>query len=485
MIITRLQAENFKKLRAVEIVPGEGSVVPIRGRNAQGKTSVLDAIQAALGGKAVMPSRPVRAGEEAGAIRLELDQGALVVRRTFDAEGGGQIIVESGDGARYPSPQKMLDTLYASVAFDPLAFTRLDAPKQVEVLRRLVKLDVDIDALAASNKRDFEARTEKNREAKRERTILDQMPVYQDLPAEPIDTAELEQRIVEAAGHNAELEGRRANRENAREKIVQHRSAAEEAKVRAAALRAQAADLDELAVRHEAGADELQRRLDEAGDLPEPVDVSAVQAEVAEARTTNERIGVMKRRAAQVQLVATLEQDSQALTERMEQRDKERAEALARAVMPVDGLSLGEGEVLFNGIPLEQASSAEQLRVSTAIGMAGNPKLRVMLVRDGSLLDEDGEKLLATMAEENSFQLWVEAVDTSGKVGIVMEDGAVKDAPEPEPIAPKRRKKEEVFADAAVAATGGGVLANEQLEAEMNRAVERPARASESLFGDD
>jgi hypothetical protein len=30
------------------------------------------------------------------------------------------------------------------------------------------------------------------------------------------------------------------------------------------------------------------------------------------------------------------------------------------------------------------------------------------------------------MAEEKDFQVWIESVDTSGKVGIFMEEGEVK-----------------------------------------------------------
>ena len=49
MRIISLQAENIKRLKAVEITP-EGDIVVIAGRNGQGKTSVLDSIWYALGG---------------------------------------------------------------------------------------------------------------------------------------------------------------------------------------------------------------------------------------------------------------------------------------------------------------------------------------------------------------------------------------------------------------------------------------------------
>jgi hypothetical protein len=112
----------------------------------------------------------------------------------------------------------------------------------------------------------------------------------------------------------------------------------------------------------------------------------------------------------------------------MEAREQAKRDAIAAAEMPVGGLGFGSGEVLLNGLPFEQASDAEQLRASTAIAMAANPKLRVIRIRDGSLLDEGGLSLLADWAKERDYQVWIERVDTSGKHGIVLEDGHVKAA---------------------------------------------------------
>jgi hypothetical protein len=81
--------------------------------------------------------------------------------------------------------------------------------------------------------------------------------------------------------------------------------------------------------------------------------------------------------------------------------------------------------VTYRGLPFDQASSAEQLRVSVAIAMAAHPKLRVLRIKDGSLLDERSLAMLEEMAEAADYQVWVERVDTSGAVGIVMEDGAI------------------------------------------------------------
>src|SRR3970040_1173840 len=102
-----LTAENGKKLVAVEIHP-TGDVVTISGRNGAGKTSVLDSIWWALAGTSAIQKQPIRKGQKRARIRL--DMGELIVERKF-SESGSTLAVESADGARYPSPQKMLDAL--------------------------------------------------------------------------------------------------------------------------------------------------------------------------------------------------------------------------------------------------------------------------------------------------------------------------------------------------------------------------------------
>jgi hypothetical protein len=91
--------------------------------------------------------------------------------------------------------------------------------------------------------------------------------------------------------------------------------------------------------------------------------------------------------------------------------------------------------VLFNEIPLDQVSAAERVRVALAISMALNPKLRVLRITDGSLLDTDSWKIITEMAEKNDFQVWVEVVDESGSVGFYIEDGSVKAVEEAKPEA--------------------------------------------------
>lgn len=103
-----------------------------------------------------------------------------------------------------------------------------------------------------------------------------------------------------------------------------------------------------------------------------------------------------------------------------------REEAIRKAKFPVEGLGLGAIGVTLGGIPFEQCSSAEQLRVSVAIGIALNPKLKVLLCRDASVLDEDSLKLVADMAAKAGAQVWVERVETDGAVSVIIEDGHVK-----------------------------------------------------------
>ena len=116
----------------------------------------------------------------------------------------------------------------------------------------------------------------------------------------------------------------------------------------------------------------------------------------------------------------------QTLTEQIDTVDESKSAGIAAAKMPIDGLGFDETGVTYGGMPLKQCSSSEQLRVSTAVAMALNPQIRVLRITDGSLLDSDNLATLEELARAHGFQIWVEKVDESGKVGIVIEEGRVK-----------------------------------------------------------
>lgn len=420
--IVSLTAQNFKRLRAVRIDP-TGNVVQITGANGQGKTSVLDSIWAALGGAKAVPAAAVRRG--AKTAKVVLDLGDMIVSRGFTAAGGTSLQVEAPPGSVLSSPQRVLDELAAKFTFDPLGFLRQKPAEQLETLRSVVTLDVDLDLLDGRNAKDYADRTDLNRTAKELRTRAEAITVSATPGAQRVDVDELLNAIENVAAANAEIESRKARRAQVAGLVQTHTEQAKADRDEAARLRAKADELDAHAAQQDELAAANQKRLDEAGPLPELQDVTVLRRKFDDGKAIN---AALDRRAERDRLeaeAAAVEKKAADLTERMAERDRQKADAIAAAKMPVPGLGFGDGMVTLNGLPFDQASGAEQLRASIGIAMAMNPNLRVMLIRDGSLLDENGLRLVGEMAEQHDFQVWLERVQTNATVGIVMEDGEV------------------------------------------------------------
>lgn len=428
MKIVSLQAENVKKLIAVEIRP-DGNLVEITGKNGQGKTSVLDSIWWALTGTSHIQVAPIRKGAETA--RIVLDLGEIIVTRTFaHKESGGaatSIVVENAEGARFPSPQRMLDALLGELAFDPLAFARMKPKDQFDQLRRFVP-GVDFEAIANANRGDFERRTELNRFVKQEIAAARAIVVPQGTPDEPIDEGALVAELERAGEHNADIERRRANRQRATQDAAARRHEAASLSEQAEELRRRAATLTEQANAKIEEANALDQKIAEAPPLPTLIDTALVRQRIEAARATNAKVRELEKREAHRQRAEQLESQAEALTLSIEQRNAAKVAAIAAAKIPVPGIEFGDGIVLLNGVPFEQASDAEQLRASFAIAAALCGKLRVARIRDGSLLDEDSLKLLAEIADQQDVQVWIERVDGSGRVGFVLEDGHARKA---------------------------------------------------------
>jgi hypothetical protein len=156
--------------------------------------------------------------------------------------------------------------------------------------------------------------------------------------------------------------------------------------------------------------------------------ITEITARLTELEEKNKRIQQNIAKRAQSEVCNGFKKRIDDYTATLEEIDDTKRKLIESVKYPVDGLGFDfeKDEVMFNGVPFNQASKAEQIRVSVAIGLAINPKLRVLLVKDGSALDSGGMKLIAELAEQANAQFWIERVAESKDGAMVMiEDGEV------------------------------------------------------------
>lgn len=390
--IINLKAENIKRLVAIDITPDE-RLVKITGKNGHGKTSVLDCIWWCLGGAANIQSQPIRTGEESAYITIDL--GEIKATRTFKYNKKGEITTKLEVEGEAGSPQAIIDKILGDLTFDPLEFSRKDKKTQFEILRKFVP-DVDFEKIESDNKTDYDKRRDINRQAKEKSAAAEQIKVdIKTAPTDMIDVSKLANDINSASERNNEIK----NLEDEGNRIKQ------EIKER-----------EELLT-------EISKELTELG---QQVDLTEMKSSLDGAQAHNDLVKSRQDKVKLIEEASRLNQESERLTRIIEQRNKEKEDAVKNANLPVSGISFGDNEIMLNNQPFDQASDAEKLKASMAIAMALNPKLRVIRVRDGSLLDDESMAEIQRMAEENDFYVWIEIVDGSGKVGFVIEEGQLK-----------------------------------------------------------
>jgi DNA repair exonuclease SbcCD ATPase subunit len=426
--IIGLYAENFKRLVAVEIKP-TGNVVEISGPNEAGKSSILDAIWAALGGKESIPDMPIRKGETEAVIKLDL--GEYTVTRTFKMRDDGKtwttgLRVENADGFRAQDPQTTINGLLGKFTFDPLEFDRMKMRDKFETMRGFAP-DVDFDAIAKADEKDRQERTVVNREAKALSAQVAAIVIPEGAPTEKADEAALVDELAAVGEHNAQIERRKDRRTATAKEANDLDASAAIDRERAESLRKEAETLDKAANDKRAKAADLRQKLGAAETLPEPKDAAEVRGRLDEAKRTNALVDLRDKRAALEAQHSAKQAASEALTVAIENREADKRKAIAAAKLPVDGLEFGDGVILLNGIPLDQCSAAQRLRTSVAIAMAANPRLRVLRISEGSLLDSNGMKILAEMCEGRNYQAFVERVADDAKAGFFIEAGRVRE----------------------------------------------------------
>lgn len=435
MKILRIEISNIKRLRHVTIVP-TGAVIKIAGKNEQGKTTILESIPWAFLGARVIQEEPIRQGENKGSIKLELGTDRvveLIVERTFTRKGSEEKTdLKFTNADRSPqklSPQEMADLIIGEGTIDPGKFGRLKPREQFDELRKIAKIEVDIEALDAANAADYERRGEINKEAKRNRAAAELIPF--SAPMVLVDTEKINQQIGDAGRVNQKNAERREKRRAFEKKTEEAEAEAADLRMKAANLRNQASVLETRSAEADNVAAEGRATLAGADPVPEVVDVRELLAQLSEANQANREAEKSKaddeRRRHLEQKAAELEDESRGLTTDMEDRATQKQVAIAAAVLPVPGLGFGDGFVTYLGMPLKQASKAQRTRVGCAISMSSDPEpqLKVVCIEDASLLDSESRAIVREMAEKRGYQVLMEIVEDLPMSGFVIEDGGV------------------------------------------------------------
>lgn len=429
--IINLKADNYKVLDAFEINPN-GQPVEIHGKNGRGKSTVLDCIQEALAGK--VAKNPIRNGEESGKIVLEIGENKTqyIITRTF-TDKGSYLKVENADGFKTSSPQKMLDELIGRISFDPLSFSNMDPKKQRETILGICPA-LDVSDLDLERKEKFDERTGVNRVVKELQVQVDELrkvELPEDLPVEIVNAAD----IMKARDKDlADIEDNVSKRDTI---LENHRKGAE----RIDQLSAFNRDNAQMIIDFEKQIAEIKERIAlnnteiEKIDISEPqigelekdivtlkdrADDKSLQLEGLE--RTNEKIRARDRLKEKAAELESRILEAAKLTGNLEQIDKKKKERFAAADLPVPGLVLGEDGIFVEETPFEDLATSERLRVSFNIAMALNPRIKVVFIRDGSLLDPDSLAEVYKMAEDKGFQVWIEVTTADEKIGFMIKE---------------------------------------------------------------
>lgn len=416
--ILSLHAENIKRIKVLDIIP-KGNVIEIQGKNAQGKTSALDTIAMALGGKSLIPKKPIRDGEETGII--EINVGDYTITRHWTSPEKSYLKVENVRGERPPNPQNFLRDLVGDLAFDPLEFVHMDKSKRTEILKKITGLDfTKLDEERAGV---YSLRSDDNKELKR---IAGELVSYKDIKegkkARPIEKVNKE--YDDAIKFNREIQEALDNIKDADDDILKANKDIDD-------KRAAITQLENEIKEKETGIGVLNNivKINTAPSKAKKKDTKALEDELAAIRKDSNLQYKIKRKKELEKEQIKFKSSSEDRTKKIADIDKKKKDMVSSAKMPIKGLAFGEDDVTYKDVEFSQISSAQQIEVAMSIAMAENPKLRIVRIMNGSLLDAESRKTINRLAVENDFQVWLEKISekkSKGENVVYIEDGVVK-----------------------------------------------------------
>ncbi len=405
--INSLELENVKRVKAVKLEPTKNGLTVVGGKNNQGKTSVLDAIAWALGGAKYKPSQAQREGSLVEPqLHIELSNGMVVER--LGKNGTLKVTDPSGQKGN----QSLLDGFISQFALDLPKFMEADKNTKAKILLQIIGVGDKLSAFDKQESELYNRRTEIGRIADQKKKYADEMVQWDGVPEEIVSAAELiqqQQEILARNGRNQELRNQVKNLE-AQKTLLEQRI--EEAQKTLNAMHEQFAELMEKLSIANTNAKDLQ---DES--------TAELEESIANIDSTNAKVrdNLNKQRAQEEAEEYKLQYGD--LTTQIEEVRKARMELLNGVEMPLDELSVQDGELVYKGQKWDNMSGSDQLKVATAIVRKTNPQCGFVLLDKLEQMDIDTMNEFGKWLQDNNLQAIATRVSTGDECSIFIEDG--------------------------------------------------------------
>lgn len=408
--INKLELENVKRVRAVRLEPTASGLTVIGGRNGQGKTSVLDAIAWALGGEKYRPSKAERDGSVLPPeIRVELSNGIVVERK---GKNSALKVTDPSGGRR---GQKLLDEFVEQLALNLPKFMEASDKDKAATLLNIIGVGDQLAALEKQEAELYQERLMVGRVADQKQKYAAEMPQYDGVPSDLISASELIRRQQDILARNArrqqwarEYDAIMAERDRIDNLIEKNKQELIELQNRALLLEQQAKDAQKSPA---------QMEMESTAELEESI---------AQIDEINAKVRANLDRAKAVEDARQYTTQYNDLSGKIDQvRGKKRA-LLDGAELPLPGLGVENGALVYNGQAWDCMSSSEQLKVATAIVRKLNPDCGFVLVDKLEQMDAQTMREFGAWLEAEGLQVIATRVTSAGEdCTILIEDGTV------------------------------------------------------------
>lgn len=425
MQVSRIKISNILGIEQLEIEAGK--FITVSGKNGVGKTSVVEAIKAALSGG--HDATLLRNGADKGEVVLVLEDGATITKKV--TSGKSEQAFTDAEGRKIARPAEAIRQLIDALSVNPVEFLTVPKKQQVSALLEAMPMEADLaelsrisglglltdhyrgmhalDAIDSVRKALYDERTGVNRAAKEKagtaKQLSDSLPddtvlqAGEDEQALRTDLNDLEAARVDAlAKVDVKLE----------EIQSAHEAAVAEVREQIAALEAKIAEANEGFRQAKLKAGEKKGEINsraavKRAELQGKLDViNAGREQRAKAAQARETVVVMTREASE------LEQQADRLTGAIERLDEYKASLLEN--LPIPGLEVRGGDIFYNGIAFERLNSAEQVKVAVELAKIRAGKLGIVCVDGIERLDPDAFAAFREAAIASGVQMVVTRV---------------------------------------------------------------------------